>query len=69
MTAMSLPKLKFVTYQDKDLYSKRLREGYKNDSMLLCTKVFCDQLKSFLLRIRANFNGNPSRNKKATVFD
>ena len=33
---MSLPKMKFVTYQVQELYSKRLREGYKKDSTPCC---------------------------------
>ena len=33
-------------------------------TMLLNAKIFCKYLKPFLSRIRANFYGNPSRNKK-----
>ena len=50
MTGFFLPKMEFVTYQVQELYSKRLREGYKSDSMLLNTKIFCEYLKPFLLR-------------------
>ena len=32
--------------------------------MLLNTKIFCEQLKPFLLRIRAKFYDIPTRNKK-----
>ena len=39
MNGMFLPKMKFVTYQVQELYSKGLQEGYKNDSMLLNTKM------------------------------
>ena len=46
-----------------------LREDYKNGSMLLNTEIFYEQLKLFLLRSRANFNGNSSINKKVTCFD
>ena len=37
--------------------------------MLLNTKIFYEQLKTFLLRIRANFYGNSSSNKRVTRFD
>ena len=36
--------------------------------MLLNTKLFCEYLKPFLLRIRTNFYGTPTRNKKVTHF-
>ena len=37
-------------------------------TILLHTKIFCEYLKPFLLRIRANFYGTPTRNKKVTHF-
>ena len=69
MNGMFLPKMKFVTYQVQELYSKGLREGYKNDSMLLNAKMLYEQLKPFLLKICANFYENSSPNKKVTRFD
>ena len=54
MTGRSAQKMKLITYQVKELYQKRLQEGYKNDfffaikctifskTMLLNTKVFCE---------------------------
>ena len=38
-------------------------------NILLNTKIFCEQLKPVLLRIRANFYGNPAKNKKVKRFD
>ena len=37
--------------------------------MLLNAEIFGEQLKTFLLRIRANFYGKPTRNKKVKRFD
>ena len=38
-------------------------------SILLNTKIFCELLKPFLLRICVNFYGTPTKNKKVTHFD
>ena len=38
-------------------------------TILLNTKIFCEQLKSFLLRIRVKFYKTLTRNKKVTQFD
>ena len=45
------------------------RKMYRIKTMLLNTKTFCEQLKPFLLRIRANVYGIPTRNKQVTHFD
>ena len=66
MTGMFLPKNETCNISDLVVIFKKVAEGYKNDSMLLNIKIFYEQLKSFLLRSCANFNGNSSRNKEVT---
>ena len=38
-------------------------------TILLNTKMFCEWLKTFLSRIRANFSENPTINKKGTPLN
>ena len=77
MAGMYVKKIIFLTYQVSDLYSKSCGKVIKMTPfrhkthhikiMLINTKILCEQ--ALLLRIRTNFYGTPTINKKVTHFD
>ena len=74
MIGIFAQKVKSLTYKIYELFSTRLRKVTKMTHFChqmrhikiinLTQKYFVELLKTFLLRIRDNFYGNPTRNKK-----